>query len=190
MGPMLLGTFALFCVWLGNGLWHGAGTQYIRFGMYYFVIISLGRIVEPLAQSVTGRLNVSRDSRAYRAMRLRRTQCIVFVGELIFRSSDIHVALDMLWAMVTRLSFGGLGEESVLLQALDTHDWYAVFIGTGCVLAIDFAKEAGFSPWESISKRGASLRWSVWLALLAAAVVVFGAYGMGYAPVDPMYAQY
>ena len=41
-GPLLASSAALLCVWLGNGLWHGAGSQYIFFGMYYFVLIVAG----------------------------------------------------------------------------------------------------------------------------------------------------
>ena len=33
-GPLLASSVALFCVWIGNGLWHGAGSQYIFFGLY------------------------------------------------------------------------------------------------------------------------------------------------------------
>lgn len=32
-------TVALFCVWICNGLWHGAQWTFIFYGMYYFVII-------------------------------------------------------------------------------------------------------------------------------------------------------
>ncbi|MCM1545377.1 MAG: MBOAT family protein, partial [Ruminococcus sp.] len=46
-GPLLAGSVALFAVWYCNGLWHGSGWQYIFFGMYHFVLILLGSIIEP-----------------------------------------------------------------------------------------------------------------------------------------------
>ena len=45
-GPLLASSVALFCVWIGNGLWHGAGSQYIFFGLYYFVLIMAGGLIE------------------------------------------------------------------------------------------------------------------------------------------------
>ena len=35
-GPLVAGSIALFCVWLCNGLWHGAAWNYIFFGLYHF----------------------------------------------------------------------------------------------------------------------------------------------------------
>ena len=189
VGPTLVSMVALFCVWLGNGLWHGAGTQYLAFGMYYFAIISIGGIVEVPSRSLAGRLSLSRDSFAYSAMRMCRTLCIVVAGELIFRSSDAHAALSMLRAVATRFSLGSLTGEAMLSLGLDSHDLWAVLVGAVLVLALDLMGEAGISVWDAVSRRGALLRWGAWLALLTA-VVVFGAYGAGYAPVDPMYARY
>lgn len=39
-------TVALFCVWICNGLWHGAQWTFIFYGMYYFVIIFIETITE------------------------------------------------------------------------------------------------------------------------------------------------
>lgn len=33
-GPLVAGSIALLCVWLCNGLWHGAAWNYVFFGMY------------------------------------------------------------------------------------------------------------------------------------------------------------
>jgi hypothetical protein len=157
--------------------------------MYYFAIISIGGIVEVPSRLLAERLGLSRDSLAYRAARLCRTLCIVVAGELIFRSSDARAAAAMLWAVVTRSTPSSLTGEAILSLGLDSHDLWAVVVGAVLVLALDLMGEAGVSVWEAMSRRGALCRWGTWLALVAA-VVVFGAYGAGYAPVDPMYARY
>lgn len=61
-GPLLASSLALICVWLGNGLWHGAGSQYLFFGIYYFVLIVAGSLIEPTAARLAERLHVSRES--------------------------------------------------------------------------------------------------------------------------------
>ena len=43
---------ALFCVWFGNGLWHGAAWNYIFFGMYHFALIIMGNASEPLVKKI------------------------------------------------------------------------------------------------------------------------------------------
>lgn len=61
-GPLLAGSVALLCVWLVNGLWHGAAWNYILFGLYHFVVIMVGRFFAPLIKKSNERLNISPDS--------------------------------------------------------------------------------------------------------------------------------
>ena len=46
-GPLIAGGVSLFCVWICNGIWHGAGWHYIFFGMYHFALILGGNMLEP-----------------------------------------------------------------------------------------------------------------------------------------------
>ena len=189
VGSTLVSMIALFCVWLANGLWHGAGTQYVLFGMYYFVLISLGGIVEPAVQRITCHWKISRTSTWYSAIRIVRTLVIIFVGELIFRANDAQAALNMLGGIAMRFSFSSLASGGALSLGLDAFDFWSVGVGFACVLVLDICKERGCKPWDYIVSRGALARWAIWILLLVV-VIVFGAYGHGYVPVDPLYAQF
>lgn len=189
VGPTLVSMIALLCVWLGNGLWHGAGTQYMAFGLYYFVLISLGGFVEPVAQRVASRLGIDRESGWYRTLRIVRTLFIIFVGELVFRAADARSAFEMLGGIATRFSLNAFTNGDVLSLGLDVYDFRAVGVGVACVFALDLYKERGGTPRNAITSKGAFVRWTVWI-LIFTAIVVFGAYGYGYTPVDPMYAKF
>lgn len=189
VGPLLVSTIALFCVWLGNGLWHGAGSQYIAFGMYYFVICSLGGFVEPVVLRLSRKWGINRGRVPYKAFRIVRTLIIVFVGELVFRASSVDAALAMLGGVATRFSLDAIAGGDVLMLGLDAYDLWAVGVGAAIVLLFDVCCEKAGPPWDAIATKGVFTRWVVWV-LLFVAVVVFGAYGYGYAPVDPMYAQF
>ena len=41
----------------------------------------------------------------------------------------------------------------------------------------------------SLNRKPTALRWAVWYALILF-ILIFGAYGVGYIPVDPMYANF
>lgn len=188
-GPLLASSVALLCVWVGNGLWHGAGSQYLFFGIYYFVMILGGGLIEPIAQSAAAWFNVNRDSIPYRAFQIIRTLGIVFVGELFFRANSMQAGLDMFAAIATRFSFDPLAQGAVLSLGVDLHDFAIVAIMLAVMLMVGILKERGVDLCAAISARGAIVRWGTVIGLFLS-IVIFGAYGGTYAPVDPMYAQF
>ena len=57
------------------------------------------------------------------------------------------------------------------------------------VFAVGIIKEKGKSPRELIAQKPIFVRWPIYIALVVA-TVVFGAYGAGYIPIDPIYANF
>ncbi len=194
VGPLLVSSIALFCVWFGNGLWHGAGSQYLAFGMYYFVLIVGGGFMELGAQRAVAAGRLNRETTPYKAFRIARTLCLVFLGEMIFRSNSVQDALAMIVRIGQTFTLNGIASGVPLHMgvdgmSLDAHDFLIAALGIVIVLVFDAVKEHGIPVLSRIAAQGTFVRWAVWIALLAI-VVVFSAYGYGYVPVDPMYAQF
>lgn len=187
-GPLLVSGIALFCVWLGNGLWHGAGSQYLFFGLYYFVLIWLGGFIEPTAREWAAKHGIDREALPYRAFRTLRTLVAVFVGELFFRATSFEAGCAMFAKALTGFTLHTFvsGEIFHIMSRAD----FALSVGFfAMVLALDAFYERGHDVRAWLEGKGFALRWAVWIALVMT-VVIFGAYGFGYVPVDPMYAQY
>ena len=53
----------------------------------------------------------------------------------------------------------------------------------------DELKEKGINIREKVSKENIVVRWTLYYILILI-IIVFGAYGFGYAPVDPIYANF
>ena len=188
-GPLLVSSIALFCVWFLNGLWHGAGSQYLFFGMYYFVLIWLGGLIDPLARSLATKYGIDRDSKPYRLMRRVRTLLFVFVGELFFRANDLPSGLAMFKRIFTHFSLETILNGKIFNIGMDPADFIIAGIFIALVFARDYAYEHDHNLLAMISGKNAVIRWAAWIAIVMA-VVIFGAYGHGYIPVDPMYAQF
>ena len=188
-GPLLASSVALFCVWFGNGLWHGSGSQYLFFGLYYFVLIMLGGLIEPLAQSVTARFGINRDALPYRLFQGARTMIIVFVGELIFRANGLRAGLEMLSSIVHNFTLATFANWGPIQMQLDVHDGRIVVAMLIVVFIVGYLKEHGHDVSAKIDSQNMLVRWSI-VAVLLLAIIVFGAYGFDYTPVDPMYAQF
>ncbi|MBQ6521888.1 MAG: MBOAT family protein [Atopobiaceae bacterium] len=188
-GPLLAGGIALFCVWFLNGLWHGAGSQYLFFGMYYFAMIFAGGFIEPVAQSLSERYRIDRSSLPYRIFRTVRTLIIVFVGELFFRAPGLGRGIELFSTIVKSFSLASFADGTFLTLGLDAYDLVLVLIVFAGVIAVDVARERGVSLCTELGSRRIPLRWAALVALFLV-IVIFGAYGYGYEPVDPLYAQF
>ena len=188
-GPLLAGSIALFLVWLSNGLWHGAAWTYVFFGMYHFVLILLGRIFEPLFKKIIEKLHINKENFVYKGMQIIRTTILVFFGELIFRANNLTSAFQMIGKIFTNFTFNSIGNGSVLDLGLDLPDFIIVAIFTFVIFIISILKENKVNVRQSIANKKLVIRWIIYYALILS-VVLFGAYGEGYKPVDPMYAQF
>lgn len=189
LGPTLVSGIALFCVWFCNGLWHGAGSQYLFFGLYYFVIIWLGGFIEPAAHTWALKHNIKRTRLPYRAFRVARTLVIVFVGELFFRSPSFGAGLTMLHTILTDHSLEFITSGKIFDVLLNRADFFVALVAFVFVLVGDQAVEQGHSFYDRLCAQSTTVRWGLWL-LLVMFNVMFGAYGYGYVTVDPMYAQF
>ena len=188
-GPMISSAIALFCVWICNGIWHGTGWNFIFFGIYHFVLILAGRLIEPVAGKINKKIHINSKHFLYRLIQMIRTTILVFIGELFFRANTLKDGFQMFSQMISKISFNFINDGTILELGIDRQDFIIVGIMTLVIFVISILKERGVDLRESISKKNIAIRWALYYAVVLS-IIVFGAYGAGYIPVNPMYAQY
>ncbi len=188
VSSLIMGAIALFAVWSLNGLWHGAGYTFIVFGYYHFILILLGNIFEPTIVKVCEKNNIDRKSGFYKTIQIIKTTILVFIGELIFRAPNLTVAFGMLKRIFTKFSLNGFKTE-VLTLGLDISDFIIVLLALVVIIIISLLREKDINIREKISTKPIVFRWALFYALIIA-IILFGAFGPGYAPVDPIYADF
>ena len=192
-GPLVAGSIALLCVWFSNGLWHGAAWHYVAFGLYHFVLILMGNIFAPYLKKVNDRLGLSSEKKLFHLWQMLRTTVLVIFGELIFRADSMSMAFTLLKNIFAHFDLTGFAYNDLkaALSAADCDvlDLLIVGITTGIVLVISILQEKGIRIRETLNGKPIAVRWAVWYALILF-VIIFGAYGVGYTPIDPMYANF
>ncbi len=188
-GPLIAGSIALFCVWFCNGLWHGSAWSFIFFGMYHFVLILIGNMLEPIVQTVNKKLHIDPQWFVYRLMQILRTTVLVIIGELFFRARGLKAGMSLFGKMVSDFSFTTVNTDLLKELNADIYDLAIVGITLVIVFVISLLNEKGICVREALSKKNIALRWGL-LYLLVLYIIVFGAYGLGYQAVDPMYAKF
>ncbi len=188
-GPLLASAIALFAVWFCNGLWHGAAWSFIFFGMYHFMLILFGKIIEPPVNYINDKLHINKEHFIYKGLQIIRTTILVFFGELFFRATSLKAGFAMFNKIFTNFTFETLRSDKFLKLGMDVQDFIIVAIFTILIFAISIMKEKNINIIDKILKKKIVIRWTIYYAIIIA-IIIFGAYGMGYAPVDPMYANF
>lgn len=188
-GPLLAGSIALFLVWISNGLWHGAAWTYVFFGMYHFVLIVLGNIFTPLIQKICSKVHVNRSSKPYVMMQILKTTILVIFGELFFRANTLSGGFIMFKKIFTDFSLNSIKNGSLFKLGCDRADFLIIGFVLIIILVTSILKEKGINIRESVAKMNIWFRWTLYYALILI-IIIFGAYGFGYAPVDPIYANF
>lgn len=188
-GPLIAGSIALFAVWLSNGLWHGAGWNYIFFGLYHFAWILFENITEPFVREYAERWHINRDSTPYRVMQIVRTFLLVNIGELFFRAEGLRAGFAMFGKMAGEFSPASFRDGTILTPGMDVQDFVIVGISVVIVAVIHILSEKKISVREELARKNRAVRWAAYYGLILF-IILFGAYGVGYIPVDPIYAAF
>lgn len=189
IAKLIPAAFALFFVWLGNGIWHGASWKYIFYGLYYYLIMLIGMLLEPLGNKIVKWLKINRETFGYRLWQMIRTTSFVLIGMLIFRAHRLKTALQMFLSMFTIQNIGMLFNGKLYHIGFETADFIILIIGIITMFVIGLLQERGYHIREKISKQNIIFRWGICYIVIFA-IIILGIYGPGYNVSDFIYGQF
>ena len=178
---------ALFAVWFICGLWHGAEWKYIVYGLYYYAIMVVGMLAEPLFHKVCTALHINRSGKGFGVFQLIRTLVFVNIGMLIFNAKTLTVAGSMFVSLFEPAKWTSFA--FVKDVALNNYDYVLLILCTALVLIVDICKEKGICMRDRIATMHFPARTAIYIGAIVC-VAIFGAYGPGYGAVDFIYAQF
>lgn len=189
LGSLVPAAAAMFVVWFGTGIWHGASWKYVAYGLYYYVIMVCGMLLEPVFAKTCGKLHINREAYLYKAFQLVRTFVLVNIGMLMFNAKDLKAFAHMLVSCFKNLSFGVVNSGAIFKIGCDRHDFLIIALGVLIVLIVSILQEKGHSIRTELAGKNIVFRWAVYYALLFS-VIIFGAYGDNYDTAGFIYAQF
>ena len=183
---------ATIATWFLTGLWHGAGWNFIVWGLLNCLVILVSRELEPLYRKFHKRFPKVGDTKAWQMWQMTRT--FLLMG--LIRSLDCYRNVPKtfrLWgSMLTKWNVGelftGKPESWGLFSfGFNIADWCVIF---GGIIVINIFDRLGK---ETPVHRRAAQKPVVWFAAicaLAVVILVFGAYGIGYDASQFIYQQF
>jgi alginate O-acetyltransferase complex protein AlgI len=183
-------SIALFFVWFGNGFWHGASWKYVCYGLYYYVLMMLGKFTKPLTDKLLAKCKINTQSRGYSVFSIIRTNIIVFFGMLIFRSHDLSTAFNIFTRIFSNFSLSPFKDGSLINCGGFTYkDFIVIVIGFIIMTVIGLYNEKGICIREKIQKYNPMLNWFI-ILLMCLILIIFGIYGEGSGTSPFIYGQF
>lgn len=180
---------ALLPVWLCNGLWHGPKWTYIFYGVFYFVVIVLELLLEPVGDKLLEKIHTTKENKIVNAIRIFKTWIIIFAGELFFRADSLKEGFRMMGDIGKGFKLSILWNGEALNWGLKIYDWVIVFVMLIVVLVVNMIREKGVDVTDALLKKPLILRWALVLSLIVV-ITIFGLYGPGFEEVDLIYAGF
>lgn len=184
-----LGTsaLALFPVWILNGLWHGPKTPYIMYGVYYFIVLIMEIALQPVGDKICSILKQNPEGKFVSWIRIIRTWVIVILGEMLFRSNDLSQFFKMCKNLFA--ANGDFTIQKIFDMGMGYADFGVIIVATIIVFVVEYRLERNPKLIKEIPTYTRVKRWSIYYGLIIM-ILIFGAYGTFYKPVDLIYANF
>lgn len=172
----------LLIVFAVSGLWHGAGLQYLVWGLLHGGYQVIGRLVRPVTKPIRERLDAGPLALIAGWLRTGWVFALTNIAWVFFRADSVGHALEILRQILT---FGPLGSPAAF--GFRTAQLGILAIG----LAALFVWDLTYRRYDLVERlaRSVWLRYAVWTALILM-VLCFGAYGTGYNASEFVYFQF
>ncbi len=182
VAPGCLATFVVFVI---IGLWHGAETRYLAFGVFNGAVLGLSLLFAPLFQGMTKALHINPQSPLFRLFQIARTFLLILMGYVFDIAPSLSGAFGIVKKILTdqNLSFFFKEELFPLFQASDDQvilDLTILAASTLFLFAVSLWQERRKAPVrEWLNTRPFALQY-VFLLFAVLFVLTYGIYGPDY----------
>jgi len=177
-----------FVVWLATGVWHGANWNFIVWGLCNWAVLMLSEELEPLYGRFHARFPGLASSLPYRLFQVGRTFALVCVLNLFDCYRTLGETVRVFASLFTARNWSVLWDGSLLKLGLAVPDYAVLAAGVLVMLGVSLLQSSG-SIRDRIAAKPYPARFALWLGLFLA-VLLLGAYGVGYDASQFIYNQF
>lgn len=176
-----------FIVWFATGIWHGASWNFIVWGLMNCLVICLSEEFKPFYEWFHGRFHIS-DKTYFKVFQIGRTFLLMSSLRIFDCYRDVPLSFAMFGSMFTKWNLPELFNGALMDLGLNMTDYIIIIVGVLIMLAVSLKQRKG-SVREQIAKKPFLVRFMVYY-LLIFAIILFGAYGIGYDASQFIYNQF
>lgn len=179
----------IMVVWVLTGLWHGAETKYICWGLYHGVLIMLSTIFTDGLHRLGTKIHLPMESFGFRIFQSLRTYLLCSIGRFFFRAPSVMAALTLFGNMFRGVHMENIADGAFFNYGVNMANMIVVLVFTVAWFIVSVLQETGHDVLAGLSHLNIVLRWALLYALIIG-VFVFGKYGPGYDVSAFIYEQF
>ena len=186
--PNFITTYAVFML---IGIWHGASWNFVMFGFYNATVISLGQLLQPTFDKMSGKLKVNKESANWQFFEIFRTFNVNLVSKFFARAATLTASFKMMGSMFNLSKTWDyiFTHAAVLGDTMNSRSWLVVIFGTILLLVVSILQERGLDIHAELNKLPIAVRWFILFGLVIF-VIWFGRYNSSQGIVDLIYGQF
>ncbi len=166
----IITAFPLFFVWFFNGMWHGASFKYVVYGLYYYVLMMIGILLEPVFKKIISIFKINIEVWSYKFFQAIRTILIVCFGMFLFRVDSFKQMGLMLHSKAS---------ASLFSLGLKKLDFALLMVGILVMLVVGVIQEFNINIRKELQKQNLLFKWLIYYIIIFS-IIIFGIYGKGY----------
>lgn len=173
--------------WFLTGLWHGAGWNFIVWGLLNCLVILVSDECKPLYRRFHAKFPTLEQKKGYGAFCAVRTFLLMGLIRSLDCYRNVGTTFRMWGSMLTTWNWGDLFSGGLLQLGLDTADYIILAVSVVILCGINL-----LSVKKSVRERlyGRPALSAVLCGGLLIAILLFGAYGVGYDATQFIYNQF
>jgi D-alanyl-lipoteichoic acid acyltransferase DltB (MBOAT superfamily) len=178
-----------FAVWLTTGIWHGAAWNFIVWGLVNWVVIMVSQELEPLYEKFHGRFKV-KGKAPYEVFQIIRTILLMSAIRMFDCYRDVPLTFKKIGSMFTTFNWGVLFDGSLLQVGLSGAEYILIFVALAIVFCVSLYKYRTEKSVRDTLYVKAPTLFYVLMGVMLVAILIFGAYGIGYDSAQFIYNQF
>lgn len=178
---------ATMVVWFTTGLWHGASWNFVVWGLLNGLIIIVSQEFSPFYKWFHQRFKVD-NKFIFRLFQVTRTFWLMSSVRILDCYRDVGLSFRQYGSIFTDFKFKAFTDGSLLQLGLTVADYAILICGIATMASVSLIQRKGGIRLRLV-EHPLSLRYALFTSMILA-IIIFGAYGIGYDANQFIYNQF
>lgn len=163
------------------GIWHGSGANFLLWGVYLGVLLSMSAILRKQRKALIKILRIKKESPLRKVFGIALTTFSVSVSWVIFKTYSINDSVLFFSRIVTgwKRTFQqiidlGIDKHTIQILGITHKDFYSLIVFIPLLFLVDYLQER-YNLFELLKEKSVFIRWTLYYGAVLA-VAFFGAF--------------